>query len=100
MNPGPEATYIAFERDRRIASGDLRDIARAAKEALDRQKDTTILVFDGATGGPIDIDFRGTVADVQARLPQIPHIPATLEDVVPSARAARAVQNWAWSRAR
>jgi hypothetical protein len=70
MNPGPNIAYIAFEGDRRIAAGDLRDVARAAREILDRRKDAAILVFDGVTSGPIDIDFRGTVADVQARLPQ------------------------------
>src|SRR5580692_6194623 len=70
MNPGPNIAYIAFEGDRRIAAGDLRDVARAARDILDRRKDAAILVFDGVTSGPIDIDFRGTVADVQARLPQ------------------------------
>jgi uncharacterized protein len=70
MNPGPNIAYIAFEGDRRIAAGDLRDVARSAREILDRRKDAAILVFDGVTSGPIDIDFRGTVADVQARLPQ------------------------------
>jgi uncharacterized protein len=70
MNPGPNVAYIAFDGDRRIAGGDLREVVRTAKELLDRRKDAAILVFDGVTSGPIDIDFRGTVADVQARLPQ------------------------------
>ena len=82
MNPGPNIAYIAFEGDRRIAAGDLRDVARAAREILDRRKDAAILVFDGVTSGPIDIDFRGTVADVQARLPKIG---ATVAAAVPSA---------------
>jgi hypothetical protein len=85
MNPGPEAAYIAFESDRRIASGDLRDVARAAKELLDRRKEAAILVFDGATSSPIEIDFRGTVADVQARLPETAGGPVTPEDAAPSA---------------
>ncbi len=61
---------IAFEGDRRIAAGELRDVVRAAKETLERHKNASILVFDGNTGKPIDIDFRGTVDDVLARLPQ------------------------------
>jgi uncharacterized protein len=69
MNPQTE-TAIAFERDRRIAAGELRDVVRAAREMLERRKDAPILVFDGNTGEPIDIDFRGTVDDVLARLPQ------------------------------
>jgi uncharacterized protein len=81
VNPGPDSAYIAFEGDRRIAAGDLRDVARSAKETLDRRKDAAILVFDGVTSSPIDIDFRGTVADVQARLPEV----ATMTDAAPSA---------------
>ena len=85
MKPGPDAAYIAFDGDRRIAGGDLRAVARAAKEVLDRRKDAAILVFDGVTSGPVDIDFRGSVADVQARLPDTAHMPATAEDASPSA---------------
>jgi hypothetical protein len=82
MNPGFDATYIAFEGDRCLASGDLRDVARAAKQALDRDKDASILVFDGQTSGPIDIDFRGSIDDVLARLPDFPGVAAT-EDAAP-----------------
>ena len=49
MNPGPDTAYIAFEDDRRIAAGDLREVARVAKQILDRRKDAAILVFDGVT---------------------------------------------------
>ena len=69
MNPQTATDCIAFEGDRRVAAGNLGDVARAAKELLDRRKDASILIFDGMTGGAIDIDFRGTVADVLARLP-------------------------------
>ena len=82
MNQGPDAAYIAFDGDRRIAGGDLREVAGAAKEALDRRKDAAILVFNGVTSGPVDIDFRGTVADVQARLPDTADVPASAEDAV------------------
>jgi hypothetical protein len=61
MNPGSDTAYIAFDGDRRIASGDLREVARAAKQTLDRRNDAAVLVFDGGTSGPIEIDFRGTV---------------------------------------
>jgi uncharacterized protein len=84
MNQGPNAAYVAFDGDRRIAGGDLREVARAAKEVLDRRKDAAILIFDGVTSGPVDIDFRGTVADVQARLPETADAPATTEDALPS----------------
>ena len=86
MNPGSDTACIAFEGDRCIASGNLRDVARAAKERLARRKDASILVFDGK-GGPIDIDFRGSIDDVLARLPEISGAPAAAEDTIaPTAR--------------
>ena len=87
MNPAFEVAYIAFDEDRCIATGDLRDVARSAKETLDRHKDASILVFDGRTSGPIDIDFRGTIDDVLARLPDIAGSPAPAEEAaVPNPR--------------
>jgi hypothetical protein len=68
MTPTSDA-YIAFEGDRRVALGDLHSVARAAKQVLDHNKDAAVLIFDGATGGPVDLDFRGNVDDVLARLP-------------------------------
>jgi uncharacterized protein len=79
MSSEPYATYAAFEGDRRIAAGDLREVASAAKAALDRRRDISILVFEDQTGHPIDIDFRGTVDDVLARIPGA----AATEDAAP-----------------
>ena len=70
MSPGPEPAYVAFVGERRIASGDLGDVARVAKQTLDRRKDSSVLIFDGQTSGPVDLDFRGSVDDVLARLPK------------------------------
>jgi hypothetical protein len=87
MNPGSDVAYIAFEGDRSIASGDLRDVARAAKQSLDRRKDVSIVVFDGSSSGPIEIDFRGSTDDVLARLPDVTSAPAAVEDATfPSPR--------------
>src|ERR1700691_6298560 len=83
MNPEDHSAYIAFEGDRRIASGDLYEVARAAKQMLDRRDDTFILVFDDASSGPVEIDFRGTVEEVLARLPDA-STPVASDDV-PSA---------------
>ena len=85
MNPASETAYIAFEGDRRIASGDLREVARAAKETLERRKDASVLVFDGTTSGPIEIDFRGSIDDVLARLPASTAAPAAMEETAPAA---------------
>jgi hypothetical protein len=84
MNSGPDAAYIAFDGDRRIASGDLRSVASAAKATLDRRKEASILVFDSATSSPIEIDLRGSLADVLARLPEPAGAPQAAEDAAPS----------------
>ena len=80
MNTQPSATCIAFDGDRRVAAGDLRSVIGAAKAALDRHKDASILVFDGRTSEPIDIDFRGSIADVLARLPQAADVEPVITD--------------------
>src|SRR5580704_9414744 len=84
MNSGSDATYIAFDGDRCLASGDLRSVVRAARQTLDRRKEASILIFDGATSAPVEIDFRGTIADVLARLPEAAATPATTEDAAKS----------------
>jgi hypothetical protein len=75
----PGSAYLAFDGDCCIASGDLGDVVRAAKATLERRKDAAILVFDGRSG-PIDIDFRGSVDDVLARLPETPGASVTPQD--------------------
>jgi hypothetical protein len=77
--------YIAFEGDRRIASGDLHEVARAAKQTLDRRKEASVLVFDGSSSGPVDLDFRGSVEDVLARLPAPTNAPVKADDEAPPA---------------
>jgi hypothetical protein len=58
----------AFTGTRRIASGSIADVAMAAKPAADRGE--SVLIFDDATAQTIEIDFRGSTADVSARLAQ------------------------------
>ncbi|WP_420967807.1 DUF2239 family protein [Bradyrhizobium sp. B120] len=67
MNPA----YVAFEGEHRIGAGDLKEVARAAKQLLDLRKDAAVLVFNGRTSALVDIDFRGSVDDVLARLPKL-----------------------------
>ena len=47
---------------------------------LDRRKEASVLVFDGHTSGPIDLDFRGSVEDVLARLPKMADPAAAAEE--------------------
>jgi uncharacterized protein len=81
----PQHAIVAFDGDRRIAIGSPPEVVRAAKELLDRRTDASILIFDGLTGGPIDIDFRGSISEVLARLPKTPGSTTTVEAVAPFA---------------
>ena len=78
MNPAAATAYIAFEGDRCIASGDLREVARSAKAALGRHPQAAILIFNGTTSALVEVDFRGSVDDVLARIPP-PEAPAADE---------------------
>jgi hypothetical protein len=56
----------AFAGTRRIASGALAEVAVKAKATVDRGE--TVLIFDDETSQPIEIDFRGSAADLRKRL--------------------------------
>jgi hypothetical protein len=81
MNPASGPACVAFEGDRRIASGDLREVVRAVKETLDQARDASIIIFDGKTSATIEIDFRGSMAEILARLPDDASAPSPAEAV-------------------
>jgi hypothetical protein len=62
------ALCTAFDGQRQIASGALRDVALAVKTVVERGAIGPVLVFDDATGRVTDIDIRGCAEDVVARL--------------------------------
>jgi hypothetical protein len=63
-----EHTCTAFAGTARIARGPVLDVALKAKPAVDRGE--TVLIFDDTTAQPIEIDFRGSAADLRGRLAQ------------------------------
>lgn len=70
MEPTP--TYSAFAGVRLIVSGDLETLLRSTKARIDGGESAPILIFEDSTGRQTDFDFRGTVADVLARIPSHP----------------------------
>lgn len=66
----------AFDGHRLLLSGPLADVALAVKAATDGGTSHAILVFDDATGRVVDLDLRGSGADVVERLSQPPGSPA------------------------
>lgn len=67
---------IAFEGSKCIASGALKDVALAAKAAVDlaaqNPSSQPILIFNDATSDTIELDWRGSVDDFTARLALLP----------------------------
>ena len=70
MSTHNQTRCTAFEGSRRIASGELREVALKAKAVMDRGERAPVLIFDDATAEPIEVDFRGTPDDVLSRLPE------------------------------
>ncbi|SPE36395.1 conserved hypothetical protein [Candidatus Sulfopaludibacter sp. SbA6] len=68
MDKDRQTLCTAFEGARRIASGDLKEVALKAKKALDRGAQAAVLIFDDISSELIEVDFRGTAADVAKRL--------------------------------
>jgi hypothetical protein len=66
--PEDHKTYTAFAGIRRIASGDLASVAAETKAALDQGESASVLILDDETCRVVEVDFRGTVEDVVARL--------------------------------
>jgi uncharacterized protein len=61
-------TCTAFEGFRRIATGAMAEVALKTKKVVDRGVRGPILIFDDVTGELIEVDFRGTAADVVSRI--------------------------------
>ena len=58
----------AFMGTKAIASGHVRDVALKAKAAIDRYKWAQVLIFDDITSALVEVDFRGSAADVLKRI--------------------------------
>ena len=64
----PSNQVIAFEDDRCIAQGDLVDVAVRMKQALSAHPHSRVLLFDVETCHPVEVDLRGSIADITTRI--------------------------------
>jgi len=67
MVGGGSASFVVFVGMSRVAAGTLAEAAAGAKRALDRNGETGVLVFNAVTGEVVDLDLRGTEAEVVSR---------------------------------
>jgi hypothetical protein len=61
---------IAFLGTELLAEGELVDVVRAVKAALDRGAEQSIALLDAATSRPVGINFSGTEEEVLQRIPR------------------------------
>lgn len=65
----------AFSGFRRLASGPLPEVVVAAKTAIDAGAAEPVTIYEDATGRLVEVDTRGSLAEVTARLSSAPQGP-------------------------
>lgn len=68
MSTDPETGCTAFDGQRRIAAGPLSEVAPRVRAELDARPNASVLIFADDDSRRLDVDLRGTVAEVAARL--------------------------------
>lgn len=63
---------IAFAGTELLAKGELVEVVRAVKAALDSGSDRSIALLDASTSKPVEINFTGTEEEVLQRIPRAP----------------------------
>ena len=68
MTSSKAAEYIAFDRTRRLASGALTEVARAARALRARDAHAQIVIFEAETSERVELDLRAS-ADAEGPKP-------------------------------
>ncbi len=71
MHATPETRCTAFAGTRRIAAGELRHVALKAQQALS-VGEQPVLIFDDRSSQRVDVDLRGSSAELLRRLAERP----------------------------
>jgi hypothetical protein len=87
--PPTPATCTAFDGVRQLAGGSLAQVATAVAQRVRAGPPGPVLVFDDETGAVIDLDTRGTDAEIFARLGLPPSPAGASAGEAPSAPAPR-----------
>lgn len=65
----PSTTWIAFADQTQLALGDPRAVAAQVKRHADLHPQATVAIFDAVSSWPVEVDWRGSLDAVLARLP-------------------------------
>jgi len=87
--------YIAFLGTELLAKGELIDVVRDVKAALDQGAEESVALFDAATSRPVRIDFSGTEAQVLQRIAR-PRSSAPPKPGVVAREVTLLPRHWDW----
>ncbi|MDO8271067.1 MAG: DUF2239 family protein [Gammaproteobacteria bacterium] len=85
MNWHTRTPTIAFHGYTRIAAGNLREVASACRLYLNTTADATLLLLNAVSSEQIEVDFRGSPAEVAGRLQEASVAP---EEVIEDEQSA------------
>jgi hypothetical protein len=68
MDSEQPTVFTVFVGFKRLASGPLSEVALAAKKAVDRGTQQPVLIYNDSTGRSVDMDVRGSDAEILAKL--------------------------------
>ena len=88
MNQANLANWIAFAQSECIASGTPQEVAAELKKFTDANPETAVSLFDANSSHPVEIDLRGDLPTIFARLPVMPAsvTPSDIAQQTPSVR--------------
>jgi hypothetical protein len=101
MTPADSTRCTAFDGHRCIASGTPQEVATAVRRAMDGGAALSPLILDDTTGYPLELDLRGSVDDVLARLrptaePAAPRGPGRPKLGVVAREVTLLPRHWDW----
>jgi hypothetical protein len=68
MEPKLDRPCTAFAGFKKIADGEVTEVARKVKKYMEKDSEVRILIFDDRTSLPVEVDFRGNADAVLKRL--------------------------------
>jgi hypothetical protein len=68
MSDTPSVTHVAFDGQRKLASGPLHEVAIAAKRAIESGAAGPVHIYSNASGRIVDVDMSGADDEMLARL--------------------------------
>ena len=99
MTESDPQTYTAFDGLRLLAAGPLAEVAIAVQRAGEAGAAGPVLTFADATGKPVDLDLRGSDAEIAARLatpPEAPRGPGRPKLGVQAREVTLLPRHWDW----